>query len=205
MGPRGSTGGPGCTERAGEAGREEGALWEGAGGLEAPGVSQLQRGLPGVVPVDEAGAAQLLILVLHQQVLRGLLPLEAGVVGIPRQRWGGRRRRGPFRAMDRTTPGTVRQLTSRAPLAGAASPKPGRRPLDSDCNSSQACGLPHRTVDLPNLRTDGNGLLKLSLSLSGSVSVPLSVSHGLLSLYVCPVYLSFRGPASRAPQCPHEV
>lgn len=55
--------------------------WRG-GGLGG-GSSQFHHRLPWGVVVDEDGAAQLLVVVRHLQVLRGLLTPEAGVIGFP--------------------------------------------------------------------------------------------------------------------------
>lgn len=57
------------------------------------GVSHLHHGLPWGVVVDEVGAAQPVVRVVHHLVLSGLLPPEVGVVGVPKQtrEQGGRR------------------------------------------------------------------------------------------------------------------
>lgn len=49
------------------------------------GVSHLHHRLPWVVVVDEVGAAQPVVRVVHHLVLSGLLPPEVGVVGVPKQ------------------------------------------------------------------------------------------------------------------------
>lgn len=77
--------------------------------LKGPaGDLQLHHGLPRGVVVDEVGAAQLLVVVMHHQVLTGLLPLEVGVVGFPGAEMGVGSGRGVvFRAGVSTTQGPL--------------------------------------------------------------------------------------------------
>lgn len=49
---------------------------------------QFHHGLPRSGVVDEKGTAQLLVRIVHQQVLGGHLSLKVGVVGFPKQRRG---------------------------------------------------------------------------------------------------------------------
>lgn len=58
--------------------------------------------------MDEEGTAQLLVRVVHQQVLGGLLALEVGVVGFPERRGG--RGEVPPGSPDAPTPSSQAQL-----------------------------------------------------------------------------------------------